>query len=114
MIDHIEIFVSDGAGSRAFYDQVLKPLGIEVKREVGARVKALGYGDDARGPFFWVTPIGTPCFLLAFFGCPFAVKLGHGLALASASLARWCTSDDLHVYRMRPIGGMRPVRRAAR
>jgi catechol 2,3-dioxygenase-like lactoylglutathione lyase family enzyme len=77
-IDHIEIFVSDGAGSRAFYDQVLKPLGIEVKREVGARVKALGYGDDARGPFFWVTPIGTPCFLLAFFGCPFAVKLGHG------------------------------------
>ena len=65
MIDHIEIFVSDGAGSRAFYDQVLKPLGIEVKREVGARVKALGYGDDARGPFFWVTPIGTPCFLLS-------------------------------------------------
>lgn len=43
MIDHIEIFVSDGA--RAFYDQVLQPLGIEVKREVGARVKALGYGE---------------------------------------------------------------------
>jgi catechol 2,3-dioxygenase-like lactoylglutathione lyase family enzyme len=106
MIDHIEIFVSDGAGSRAFYDQVLKPLGIEVKREVSARVKALGYGDDARGPFFWVTPIGTPCFLLAFSVAPSRSNSAMALALASASLARWCTSDDLHVYRMRPIGGM--------
>jgi catechol 2,3-dioxygenase-like lactoylglutathione lyase family enzyme len=60
MIDHIEIFVSNGANSRAFYDQALRPLGIEVKREVGAGIKALGYGDDARGPFFWVTPIGPP------------------------------------------------------
>ena len=54
MIDHIEIFVSDGARARAFYDRALAPLGIVVKLVVGTRVQALGYGVDR--PFFWVTP----------------------------------------------------------
>jgi catechol 2,3-dioxygenase-like lactoylglutathione lyase family enzyme len=58
MIDHIEVFVSDGARSRAFYDRALKPLGIEVRRTVGTRVQALGYGTDR--PFFWVTPSQSP------------------------------------------------------
>ena len=54
MIDHIELFVSDGAKSRAFYDGALAPLGIKVVMAVGAKVQALGYGTDR--PFFWVTP----------------------------------------------------------
>ena len=54
MIDHIEIFVSDGGRARAFYDAALAPLGIKVVFVVGTKVQALGYGADR--PFFWVTP----------------------------------------------------------
>jgi catechol 2,3-dioxygenase-like lactoylglutathione lyase family enzyme len=54
MIDHIELFVSDGARSRSFYDGALAPLGIKVVMAVGTKVQALGYGVDR--PFFWVTP----------------------------------------------------------
>ena len=54
MIDHIEIFVSDGPRARAFYDAALAPLGIKLLLTVGTQVQALGYGDTR--PFFWVTP----------------------------------------------------------
>ena len=58
MIDHIEVWVSDGPRAKAFYDRALAPLGIEVKMTVGTTVQALGYGADR--PFFWVTPSQTP------------------------------------------------------
>jgi len=54
VLDHISFTVSDYAASRAFYDAVLAPLGIEFVMEMapaeGARVA--GYGRGGR-PQFW-------------------------------------------------------------
>ena len=49
MLDHVSIGVSDIERSKAFYDQALKPLGIErLYAEDG-----FGYGQD-RKAFFWI------------------------------------------------------------
>ena len=49
MLDHVSIGVSDIERSKAFYDQALKPLGIEhLYIEDG-----FGYGQD-RKAYFWI------------------------------------------------------------
>ncbi len=57
MIDHTGFNVTDGKKSRAFYDAVLKPLGIAVQMEVplehtGGKL-VLGYGEAGK-PDFWI------------------------------------------------------------
>jgi catechol 2,3-dioxygenase-like lactoylglutathione lyase family enzyme len=61
MLDHVTIGVSDIERSKAFYDQALRPLGIE--RLYAEGQAAAGYGAD-RKAFFWITlgeasPTGT-------------------------------------------------------
>jgi catechol 2,3-dioxygenase-like lactoylglutathione lyase family enzyme len=50
MLDHVSLKVSDFARSQAFYDQILKPLGLG--RMMGDGEHFAGYGDDR--PFFWI------------------------------------------------------------
>jgi catechol 2,3-dioxygenase-like lactoylglutathione lyase family enzyme len=50
MIDHFTLTVSDLARSRAFYGQVLAPLGY---RELMTFEQFVGFG-DARKPYFWL------------------------------------------------------------
>ena len=50
MLDHVSLGVSDFAGSKAFYDRALAPLGLKVL--MGDETTFGGYG-DAR-PFFWI------------------------------------------------------------
>ncbi|MEL1264709.1 VOC family protein [Pseudoxanthomonas putridarboris] len=57
MIDHIGLPVSDYARSRAFYTQVLAPLGyavvMEVTREMTGGYEGCGFGPPQR-PHFWI------------------------------------------------------------
>ncbi|MGO9006269.1 MAG: VOC family protein [Beijerinckiaceae bacterium] len=52
MLDHVTIAVSDMKRSKAFYDYVLKTLGIERLHDADNGAYA-GYGAD-RKPFFWI------------------------------------------------------------
>jgi len=49
-LDHISLVVSDYARSKAFYERVLQPLGIERLMEFGM---AAGFGRDQM-PSFWI------------------------------------------------------------
>src|SRR4030088_1459416 len=51
MLDHVTIGVSDIERSKAFYDQALRPLGIERLYAEGSTFA--GYGAD-RKAFFWI------------------------------------------------------------
>jgi catechol 2,3-dioxygenase-like lactoylglutathione lyase family enzyme len=51
MLDHVTIGVSDVERSKAFYDQALRPLGIE--RLYAEAPTFAGYGAD-RKAFFWI------------------------------------------------------------
>src|SRR5260370_16484564 len=51
MLDHVTIGVSDIERSKAFYDQALRPLGIERLYAEGPTFA--GYGAD-RKAFFWI------------------------------------------------------------
>lgn len=58
MIDHVGIAVSDEARSRAFYEQALAPLGIDLVMSVTPEQtesggSAHGFG-AAQKPFFWI------------------------------------------------------------
>jgi catechol 2,3-dioxygenase-like lactoylglutathione lyase family enzyme len=52
MLDHVTIGVRDIERSKAFYDQALRPLGIE--RLYAEGQTTAGYGAD-RKAFFWIT-----------------------------------------------------------
>jgi len=52
MIDHVKLFATDPARSRAFYEQALKPLGYRVMLEPAPGVVGLG----ATRPDFWIQP----------------------------------------------------------
>ncbi|MGP0059582.1 MAG: VOC family protein [Beijerinckiaceae bacterium] len=52
MLDHVTIAVSDVKRSQAFYDSVLKSLGIERLHDADDETFA-GYGADQK-PFFWI------------------------------------------------------------
>ena len=54
MIDHVKLFATDPAASRAFYEQALKPLGYRVMLEPAPGVVGMG----ATRPDFWIAPGG--------------------------------------------------------
>jgi catechol 2,3-dioxygenase-like lactoylglutathione lyase family enzyme len=56
MLDHLGFGVSDYQRSKAFYEQVLAPLGIELLMEPVAQ--AAGFGRDGK-PYFWIETRGT-------------------------------------------------------
>jgi len=51
MLDHLGLDVSDYERSKAFYEQALAPLGLEVLMEPIPGVG--GFGDDQK-PYFWI------------------------------------------------------------
>jgi catechol 2,3-dioxygenase-like lactoylglutathione lyase family enzyme len=53
MIDHVKLFTTDPARSRAFYEQALKPLGYRVMLEPAPGVVGMG----ATRPDFWIAPV---------------------------------------------------------
>ena len=55
MLDHVGFAVSDYERSKAFYEQALAPLGIELLMEPVAQ--AAGFGRDGK-PFFWIETRG--------------------------------------------------------
>ena len=55
-IDHVILNVSDFARSKAFYEQALQPLGLEVVMEFGA---GAGFGQSGK-PEFWVAQRDRP------------------------------------------------------
>jgi catechol 2,3-dioxygenase-like lactoylglutathione lyase family enzyme len=56
MLDHVGFGVSDYARSKAFYEQALAPLGIELVLEPVPGVG--GFGDQQK-PYFWIDTRGT-------------------------------------------------------
>jgi catechol 2,3-dioxygenase-like lactoylglutathione lyase family enzyme len=50
LIDHVTLFVTDYARSKAFYEEALAPLGVKQLMEYG---KACGFGRDTK-PDFWI------------------------------------------------------------
>ena len=52
-IDHVGLAVADLGRARAFYEQALAPLGIEVVMEVTVGGVHVGFGDTR--PFFWIS-----------------------------------------------------------
>jgi catechol 2,3-dioxygenase-like lactoylglutathione lyase family enzyme len=57
MLDHVTLAVTDFQRSRAFYDQVLAPLGI--KRLFADGDHAAGYGHEGKA-FFWIAQQDRP------------------------------------------------------
>ncbi|HEY5334154.1 MAG TPA: VOC family protein [Solirubrobacterales bacterium] len=57
MLDHVLIDVDDFDRSRAFYEMVLAPLGIEVASEPAPQM--VGFGEAGK-PYFWVMARGRP------------------------------------------------------
>jgi catechol 2,3-dioxygenase-like lactoylglutathione lyase family enzyme len=49
-LDHVGLDVADYAGSKAFYESALEPLGLRLMMEPVPEVG--GFGDDV--PFFWI------------------------------------------------------------
>jgi len=70
-IDHTSLSVSDFAAAKTFYLAALKPLRIEIVKEVPAAltgsVDVVGLGADGK-PFFWLADAGktTPRVHIAF------------------------------------------------
>ena len=62
MLGHIGLTVSDLERARAFYDQALAPIGVQVRHVAGKELtgsfEVLGYGDQR--PFFWITQGAQP------------------------------------------------------
>jgi catechol 2,3-dioxygenase-like lactoylglutathione lyase family enzyme len=50
ILDHVTLVVSDYAGSKAFYEKALAPLGIKALMDFG---QACGFGRDQK-PDFWI------------------------------------------------------------
>jgi catechol 2,3-dioxygenase-like lactoylglutathione lyase family enzyme len=55
MLDHVGFGVSDYQRSKAFYEQALAPLGIELLMEPVAQAAGFGAGGK---PFFWIETRG--------------------------------------------------------
>jgi catechol 2,3-dioxygenase-like lactoylglutathione lyase family enzyme len=82
MIDHVKLFATDPAASRAFFEQALKPLGYRVMLEPAPGVVGLG----ATRPDFWIAPAeSTPtlCHLAFRVDSEFEVDAFHAAALAA-------------------------------
>ena len=82
MIDHVKLFATDPARSRAFYEQALKPLGYRVMLEPAPGVISL----SATRPDFWIAPAEsapTLCHLAFRVDSEFEVDAFHAAALAA-------------------------------
>jgi catechol 2,3-dioxygenase-like lactoylglutathione lyase family enzyme len=82
MIDHVKLFVTDPAASRAFYERALEPLGYRVMLESAPGVVGMG----ATMPDFWIAPAeSTPtrCHLAFRADAEFEVDAFHAAALAA-------------------------------
>jgi catechol 2,3-dioxygenase-like lactoylglutathione lyase family enzyme len=82
MIDHVKLFATDPARSRAFYELALKPLGYRVMLEPGPGVVGLG----ATRPDFWIAPADTAptlCHLAFRVDSEQEVEAFHAAALAA-------------------------------
>ena len=82
MIDHVKVFATDPAASRAFYEQALKPLGYRVMLEPAPGVVGMG----ATRPDFWIQPAGdrpTLCHVAFRVDSEYEVQAFHAAALAA-------------------------------
>jgi catechol 2,3-dioxygenase-like lactoylglutathione lyase family enzyme len=82
MIDHVKLFATDPARSRAFYEQALKPLGYRVMMEPAPGVVGLG----ATRPDFWIAPAEaapTLCHIAFRVDTEMEVDAFHAAALAA-------------------------------
>jgi catechol 2,3-dioxygenase-like lactoylglutathione lyase family enzyme len=86
MLDHVGFEVSDYDRSRAFYEDALRPLGLEVLMEPVAGACGFGLPSDQK-PFFWIAARERPAVSGAHvaFGAPSAeaVDAFHAAALAA-------------------------------
>jgi catechol 2,3-dioxygenase-like lactoylglutathione lyase family enzyme len=82
MIDHVKLFTTDPAASRAFYEPALEPLGYRVMLESGPGVVGMG----AARPDFWIAPAQaqpTRCHLAFRVDSEHEVQAFHSAALAA-------------------------------
>ena len=82
MIDHVKLFASDPAASRAFYEQALKPLGYRVMLEPAPGVVGMG----VTRPDLWIAPADaapTRCHLAFRVDTQQEVQAFHAAALAA-------------------------------
>jgi catechol 2,3-dioxygenase-like lactoylglutathione lyase family enzyme len=82
MIDHVKLFASDPAASRAFYEQALEPLGYRVLLEPAPGVVGMG----TLRPDFWIAPtdtLPTRCHLAFRVDSEQEVAAFHAAALAA-------------------------------
>ena len=82
MIDHVKLFVTDPAASRAFYEQALAPLGYRVMMEPAPGVVGMG----TTRPDFWIAPAEerpTRCHLAFRVDTEQEVQAFHAAALAA-------------------------------
>jgi catechol 2,3-dioxygenase-like lactoylglutathione lyase family enzyme len=57
MLDHVGFAVHDYSRSKAFYEQVLEPLGLRLLHEPAGQAAGFGSGDKAT---FWIEAQGRP------------------------------------------------------
>jgi catechol 2,3-dioxygenase-like lactoylglutathione lyase family enzyme len=82
MIDHVKLYATDPARSRAFYEQALAPLGYRVMLEPAPGVVGMG----SQRPDFWIAPADeapTVCHLAVRADSEHAVEAFHAAALAA-------------------------------
>ena len=93
IVDHIGFGVSDYPRAKAFYTEVLKPLGLSLIMEVdpesneGNKVWACGFGKNGK-PEFWIGSDGktTPPMHIAFVvGTRAEVRAFHAAALKAGA-----------------------------
>jgi catechol 2,3-dioxygenase-like lactoylglutathione lyase family enzyme len=82
VIDHVKLFATDPAASRAFYEQALEPLGYHVMLEPAPGVVGMG----ATRPDFWIAPAAdrpTLCHVAFRADSEQEVAAFHAAALAA-------------------------------
>jgi catechol 2,3-dioxygenase-like lactoylglutathione lyase family enzyme len=82
MIDHVKLFATDPAASRAFYEQALGPIGYRVMLEPAPGVVGMG----VTMPNLWIAPAEsapTLCHLAFRVDAEFEVDAFHAAALAA-------------------------------
>jgi catechol 2,3-dioxygenase-like lactoylglutathione lyase family enzyme len=88
MLDHVGLEVSDYERSKAFYEQALKPLGLELLMEPVREAGGFGLPSEGK-PFFWINTRGRPSVSGAHvaFAAPTSevVDAFHAAALAAGA-----------------------------
>jgi len=97
MIDHVKLFATDPAASRAFYEQALEPLGYRVMMEPAPGVVGMG----ATRPDFWVAPAEsapTVCHLAFRVDSEAEVEAFHAAALAAGGTDNGAPGPRRHYH----------------